>query len=149
MSPSGDVTCDRASPSDRPHIATLLGSCSLPVEDLPSDLPDFFTATHGSELVGTIGLEIFGPAALMRSLAVVPGWRGRGLARRLWDQARAHALSSGVQEVFLLTTTAEPIFFRWGFRRTSRELAPPEIRNTSEFTTLCPASAAFMRWAPE
>jgi amino-acid N-acetyltransferase len=145
---NGDVVCDRASPADRPPIVALLRSCSLPVEDLPSDLGDFFTATQGSELVGTIGLEMFGPTALLRSLAVAPGWRGRGLAESLWERARAHALASGVQEVFLLTTTAEPIFARWGFQRTSRDVAPPAIQNTSEFTTLCPASAAFMRWAP-
>jgi amino-acid N-acetyltransferase len=50
----------------------------------------------------------------------------------------------GVRELFLLTTTAEPIFARWGFRRVDRAEAPPAIRESREFASLCPASAVFM-----
>ena len=58
---------------------------------------------------------------------------------------RLLAQSRGVQELCLLTTTAEHFFERLGYQRAEREAAPASIRGTSEFTTLCPASAVFMR----
>lgn len=59
--------------------------------------------------------------------------------------AEARARSHGVQQLCLLTTTAERFFERLGYERADREAAPTAIRGTSEFTSLCPASAAFMR----
>jgi N-acetylglutamate synthase-like GNAT family acetyltransferase len=47
--------------------------------------------------------------------------------------------------VFLLTTTAVPLIARLGFRRIERSEAPATIASTTEFSSLCPASAAIMR----
>lgn len=55
------------------EILPLLGECDLPVSDLvASQLPLFFGMRSGSGLVAVIGLEVFGPVALLRSLAVAP-----------------------------------------------------------------------------
>ncbi len=142
-----EISCERAVPADRHAIVELLRACALPVEDLPEVLPTFFVARRSEDLVGTVGLETFGDIALLRSLAVAEAWRGRGVARRLWERARECAVMSGAREVFLLTTTAEPIFACWGFARAPRDSAPAPIRNTPEFSSLCPSSAAFMRMA--
>ncbi|MCI0517368.1 MAG: hypothetical protein L0Y45_06000 [Woeseiaceae bacterium] len=50
----------------------------------------------------------------------------------------------GVRQLWLLTTGAEHYFEKLGFLAASRALAPPEIRQTTEFTSLCPDSAVLM-----
>jgi amino-acid N-acetyltransferase len=59
-------------------------------------------------------------------------------------QAERFAHSQGVSRVYLLTTTAEKFFDRLGYRKTDRESAPAPIRQTKEFSGLCPSSSAFM-----
>jgi amino-acid N-acetyltransferase len=78
--------------------------------------------------------------ALLRSLAVAAHHRGAGLGRKLVAAAEARTRSHGVQELCLLTTTAERFFEGLGYERTDREAAPASIRGTSEFTSPCPAS---------
>jgi SAM-dependent methyltransferase/N-acetylglutamate synthase-like GNAT family acetyltransferase len=131
----------------RPDVVELLRACSLPVEDLSADLSGFLVARRGQQLIGTIGLQPCGDAGLLRSLAVAPPWRGRGLAHQLWQCARRLAQQLGVRQLFLLTTTAEPLFARWGFRRVSRGDAPEAVRATAEYQALCPESATLMSFA--
>lgn len=127
-------------------IKQLLSACELPVADIvPSDSMLFFGCHYGDRLVGVVGLEVYGASALLRSLAVAPAQRDRGLGRSLVAFAEAHAASLGVESLFLLTTAAEAYFSKLGYAPASREDAPPAIRNTSQFSALCPASASFMR----
>jgi amino-acid N-acetyltransferase len=134
-----------AAPSDREEVVALLRTCTLPTEDLPASLDHFFVARSRGDLIGVVGVQPFGRRGLVRSLAVSPAWRGKGVGHRLWRVALACAQRLGVSELFLLTTTAETIFGYWGFTRIAREEAPVEIRQTAEYQTLCPNSAAVMR----
>jgi amino-acid N-acetyltransferase len=136
-----------ASASVRPAVVDLLRACDLPHDDVSADLQHFFVATIGEEVIGTVGLDALGDVALFRSLAVAPAWRGTGVAHQLWGRARHRAVDLGVRELFLLTTTAERLFARWGFERIARADAPPIVRATSEYRSLCPASAALMHLA--
>jgi amino-acid N-acetyltransferase len=144
---TSDLAFERADPADEAAIIALLRACSLPTEDLTAGLPHFFVAKSGSSLVGCVGLELFGANALFRSLAVMPAWRGRGVSVQLWQRARQEAIGRGAEQIFLLTTTAEPLFARWGFQRSARDAAPAGIRESREFTGLCPSTAVFMRIA--
>jgi len=118
----------------------------LPTADLtPALLQHFLAYGTPEDPVGVVGIELHGPVALLRSLAVAAHHRGTGLGRKLVAAAEARARSHGVQELCLLTTTAERFFERLGYQRAEREAAPASVRATSEFTTLCPASAVFMR----
>ncbi|MEJ5357881.1 MAG: arsenic resistance N-acetyltransferase ArsN2 [Desulfobacterales bacterium] len=131
--------------SDRAAIRRLLDSCRLPTADLTGGPGPFFLgALAGEELLGTVGLEIYGEAALLRSLAVDPRHRGEGLAGRLLAAAEAHARGRSVARLYLLTTTAETYFRSRGYRRVPRAEAPEAIRGTREFASLCPQSAAFL-----
>jgi len=60
-------------------------------------------------------------------------------------EAERHAREHGAREIYLLTTTAERFFARAGYESVPRNDAPSAIRETSEFATICPASAALMR----
>jgi amino-acid N-acetyltransferase len=124
----------------------LLAASGLPVEDLqPALFEHFIGLGEGDELGGVVGIELHGPAGLLRSLAVAEGSRGRGFGKRLVAEIEAHAKSEGVREIYLLTTTAAPLFSTLGYSVVARELAPASIRATGEFSSLCPASATFMR----
>lgn len=91
-----------------------------------------------------MGLEVYGNVALLRSLAVSVDFRGRGHGKALVAQAECYAQSQGVKEIYLLTSTAERFFEQLGYQTVARECAPEAIRQTQEFSTLCPSSSAFM-----
>jgi amino-acid N-acetyltransferase len=92
-----------------------------------------------------VGLELFGETGLLRSLAVRRDLRGAGFGGRLVQAAEDAAMNQGATNLFLLTTTAEAFFGSRGYERCDRVTAPPAIKATAEFTSLCPSSAAFMR----
>ena len=94
-----------------------------------------------------MALELYGGAALLRSLAVAPERRGEGLGLRLARSAVALARARGAREVFLLTETAAGFFPRLGFEPVDRAAAPPAVRESVEFRSACPAGAALMRLA--
>jgi len=131
-----------ATTEDRQSIVRLLESCELPSNDVDTHLHHFIVAKDKASVVGCIGMELEGP--LLRSLAVDPSHRNRGIARHLCEQLFDHAKEQGVEEIFLLTTTAAKFFERIGFERKHRDLAPEEIRRNRQFTELCPSSAALM-----
>jgi amino-acid N-acetyltransferase len=134
-----------ATAADLPAVRTLLESCELPVDDLqPAHLEHFVACRLGHRLVGTVGIEIMGDTGLLRSLAVVPELRGRRLGHDLWKRLKDEARRRGIHRLYLLTTTAEKLFERWGFQRVERDAVPDAIRGTAEFTSLCPSTAALM-----
>ena len=126
-------------------VQRLVAGAGLPTEDLADvDLSHFFGCGSRERPSGVVGLEVFGGAALLRSLVVDPSERGTGGGRLLVAAAEEHARSQGVRSMYLLTTTAERFFEHLGFRRVDRDGAPAAIQATREFANLCPASAAFM-----
>lgn len=127
------------------EILPLLTDCGLPVTDIDAaSPPQFFGIRDAGSLVALIGLEQFQSVGLLRSLAVTPSHRGRGLAQELVRHVEAYAASHGVESLFLLTTTAETFFSKLGYRPASRQDAPQFIQATSQFSGLCPSSSAFL-----
>jgi amino-acid N-acetyltransferase len=123
----------------------LLAECGLPTADLEAGhFEHFFGSGERNAPEGVVGLELHGPCALLRSLAVAERSRGKGCGRELVAEAERYAWSQGVEEVYLLTTTTERFFSALGYRRAERESAPAEIRATKEFSTLCPSDSVFM-----
>ncbi len=125
------------------EIKPLLDACHLPTEDIRPDAL-FVVARAGTELCGTAGLEVFGASALLRSVAVQPAWRGRGIARVLCDEVLRRASAMQVRRVFLLTTDAQKFFRGLGFATIERDAVPAEIRATAQFRELCPQTAVAM-----
>jgi amino-acid N-acetyltransferase len=126
-------------------VRELLCAARLPVEDLGS-APGlrFWVAEEEGRIVGAIGLESLGPAALLRSLVVAPSRRGQGLASTLIATLEREASAHCVEVLVLLTQTAEAFFKRHGFAVIEREYVPDEVRHSAEFQSLCPASAVCM-----
>jgi len=123
----------------------LLAAVNLPVEDLtPAHCRDFFYMGLPGLPTALVGLEMFGDVALLRSLAVAQGSRGSGAGSRLVSHAEDCAREEGIKALYVLTLTAESFFARRGYVRLPREAAPPAIRRSREFSSLCPAGSAFM-----
>ena len=126
-------------------VRALLENAGLPAADLSdAHMAHFFFSGPAAAPDGLVGVELCGPHALLRSLVVVPARRTSGLGTRLVEHAEAHARAAGARDLYLLTTTAEAFFRRRGYRTAKRDDAPPEIRRTSEFADICPASSAFL-----
>jgi amino-acid N-acetyltransferase len=141
------VTLRRAVQADRERVAVLLRELELPTDGVAEWLDQFWIGEHEGAVVGVAGMERYGAAGLLRSVAVAPEWRGSGIGRALVDRVLEEGRAAGVQEVFLLTTTAEHYFPRLGFACVGRERVPDSVRTSAEFTGACPASAVVMRKA--
>lgn len=135
----------RASDADRPSILQLLRDSGLPLDGLVDHLNTALVARDGAAIVGCAALEIYPDGALLRSVAVAPAARGHGLGERLTEAAITLARSLRAPAVYLLTTTAESYFPRFGFVRTTREQVPTGVQQSVEFRSACPASAIVMR----
>jgi amino-acid N-acetyltransferase len=108
-------------------------------------LHEFLVVEDVGHFIAAAGLERYGTAALLRSVAVRPEHRSRGVARTLVGQLLSHARSSGVREVYLLTTSAQPYFRRLGFQVVPREAIDPAVAMSAEFGESCCATAVAMR----
>ncbi len=134
-----------AGAADRRGVCELLAAARLPLDGLSEELEHFLVAEDDDLVVGAAGLELYGDAALLRSVVVAPSHRGGGLGALLSDAALAMAWELGARHTFLLTDTAEAFFHRRGFEVTARSDVPHGIRNSVEFAVACPASAVVMR----
>lgn len=140
--PRATVRAARA--EDLGSIEALLASSSLPTVGVREALQRFVVAESKGELVGVAGLEPCGASALLRSVAVKQEWRSAGVGRALVTRAIADAEASGIDALYLLTTTAERYFPSFGFREITRDVVPEAVRATAEFRGACPASATVM-----
>jgi protein-tyrosine-phosphatase/N-acetylglutamate synthase-like GNAT family acetyltransferase len=126
-------------------VTSLLDRVGLPLAGVPSDLHGFVVAVSGGRIVGTAAVETYGHVGLLRSVAVDPDRRSAGLGAALVERVLDAARTAGVDDVFLLTTTAERYFPRHGFAVVSREDVPAALHASAEFRGACPASATVMR----
>ena len=127
------------------EVSSLLTACGLPVADIRADAArHFFGVRSDGSLVAVVGLELYPPCGLLRSLAVAPARRGRGLARGLVAYAESYAAARHVETLFLLTTDSAEFFLRLGYLPLSRANAPSAIQATAQFSGLCPATSALL-----
>jgi amino-acid N-acetyltransferase len=139
------VNIELAQSSDLASVRDLLSAATLPTEDLNEDsLQLFWVARDSEKVVGAVGLERHGDLALLRSLIVAPAFRSRGLGVQLAQAAEARAQELGLSHIFLLTTTAVAFFTARGFHPVVRSEVPVSIQATTEFASLCPATAIVM-----
>jgi amino-acid N-acetyltransferase len=128
-----------------PAVRALLETERLPASDLDEQALDYFLIWRDdSGVSGTVGLELYGDVAFLRSLVVAPNGRGNGAGTALTQAAEALAARLGVMNIYLLTMTAEHFFAARGWSKINRGDAPKSIQATTQFTGLCPSSAVLM-----
>ena len=129
--------------SHYPQIRAWLNSVDLPTEDVDTHIHFFGLATvNKTQAIG--GLEIWGPYALLRSVMRVEGSKGEGIGSTMVSKLEQQASDMGVQQVFLLTTTAAGFFSKLGYEVIPRNEVPETVAGSQEFSSLCPDSAVCM-----
>ena len=146
---SGGIVIRPAGRSDLPGIESLLADSHLPLVGVEEHLGYYLVAEERGRVLGVVGLEPYGKSGLLRSAAVHPDWRGRGLAKTLVQQLIAESTARGIRTLYLLTTTAEHFFPRFGFKPIARDAVPEAVRASVEFREACPASATVMERAAD
>lgn len=136
---------ERARHGDLDEISGLLVTSNLPLDGLRDHLETTLVARDGGRIVGSAALERYANGALLRSVAVLPDCRGRHYGRDLTEAAIRLAQDCQTPAMYLLTTTAEDYFGRFGFERISRDDVPATVHASIEFTSACPSSATVMR----
>ena len=134
----------RAAPGEMAAIGSILTGSGLPVDDFGADIT-FLAAESAGEIVGTIALEAYPPAGLLRSAAVLPVYRGLGVGALLVDALVREARARSLSELVLLTTTAEKFFTRMGFERIERDSLGGPVLSSGQFAGTRCSSAAVMR----
>ena len=130
---------------DLPLVSRLLSSAGLPTRGVAEHFGDFVVAIEDGRLRGAVGLELYGASGLLRSLIVSPESRGRGLGEELTRRALDLARERGLSSLYLLTTTAERFFPRFGFERVPRSQVDPGVMASSEFKENCCQTAVSMK----
>jgi len=136
---------ETASPADADGVLRLLDQNHLPLDGLGDHLATTLVARQDGQIVGSAALEMYPDGALLRSVAVAPALQGHGLGHELTDAAIRLARDLQVPAIYLLTTTADRYFPKFGFEPIQRADVPPTVQTSIEFTSACPSSATVMR----
>ena len=139
------LTVRPACSKDWPAIKRMLLAEGLPLDGAQEHLAQFVVGEAGDKLVCAGGLELYGADALLRSLVVDAGSRGKGWAQKILARLMQQALQLDVTDVYLLTTTAETYFLRRGFLAVTRDRIPSQLSRSRQFQGACPASAVAMK----
>lgn len=131
-------------------LRAALSGAGLPVDDLTDAGRSFYRFSRDGETIGFGGLELYGKAALLRSIVVLSDRQGFGFGHAITLGLLDEAHRKGADAAYLLTGSAAAFFQSLGFRPIARDEAPATILMTRQAANLCPASAALMvRSLPE
>ncbi len=109
-----DIKIRKAAHSDIKDIKTLLSFYYLDTEKVEKNLPEFIVATLDNKVVGCACLDIEEVVEL-RSIAVLPSYRNKGIGSRLVDEILSRA--SETTNVVYLRTTSPAFFEKKGFQK--------------------------------
>ena len=127
------------------HIARILQANDLPVDDINNPQIELFAADLDEKIIGVVGVEKYGEIGLLRSLAVAHDFKEKGIGKKLVNYFMDWCSQNGIQQVYLLTTTASKYFSKFGFNTIERNEVPEAIKSTDQFKDICPATAMVMK----
>ena len=137
------ITLERIEGNDA-GLKAALTEAHLPTDDIMDQGRTFFRAqSSDGRTVGFLGVERCGNDFLLRSVVVLPDYRGQGLGSVLVEQAVAGLDQAG--DVFVATTSAAPFFARIGFSEVQRDSVPAAVLATRQLSSICPSSATITR----
>ena len=127
------------------QIKKLLSTVSLHNGDVSETIENCIVAIDKGKVVGTAAIECRKKHALLKSFAVSPSHQKTGIGKNLFQQISSLCYQLDIQNLFLLTTDAESYFTKFNFIIIGRDTVPKILSETTEFQTLCPASAICMQ----
>ena len=109
------IDIEVATLADAQSIYELLTDCDLSTLEVLEPGTVYLVARLAEKMVGVCGLEFDGESALLRSVAVDNGTRGRGIARALIDGVRGELRRRGTRAVFLFSKDTGAFFENLGW----------------------------------
>ncbi|MCK5343135.1 MAG: GNAT family N-acetyltransferase, partial [Candidatus Heimdallarchaeota archaeon] len=106
---------------------------------------DFFIMRNDEMVVGCVGIEIYENTGLLRSLAIHPFSQGKGLGQQLVTRIEEYSAEKELNPIYLLTDTAEKFFLKLDYKIIPREETDSRVKQSIEFTMLCPSSPVLMK----
>ncbi len=113
-----DIELRKAAQADIKDIKTLLSFYYLDTEKVEKNLPEFIVAVLDKKTVGCACLDI-GDIVELRSIAVLPANRNKGIGSRLVDAILTRATE--LADTVYLRTTSPAFFEKKGFVRLPNE----------------------------
>lgn len=144
MKSPDELTIRAAREGDLDDVLSLLIDADLNIDGVHESLGNFVIAVDEGKVVACFGAEAYQFVALLRSLAVHPDYRGRGLGRRLVRQVIDRFASRGLREFYVVTEDADGFFRKRGFKPCDRDEVHPQIAGSSELANASD-SAVVMR----
>ncbi|MBK5114967.1 MAG: GNAT family N-acetyltransferase [Candidatus Heimdallarchaeota archaeon] len=142
------IKIEGAKASDLEEVYALLGLVNLPIEGVEESIDHFLLLIREidtkEEIIGCVGLEKYEQYALLRSAVVHPDHQGKSYGKQLTLAIVAYAKLIGIEQLFLLTDTAEKFFEKMGFRKIERSEVPAIVKTSIEFVSLCDESSTVM-----
>ena len=142
------IKIDGAKASDLEAVYDLLKLVNLPIEGVEETIDHFLLLKHQTdtkeEIIGCVGLEKFEQYALLRSAAIHPDHQGKSYGKQLTQAIIAYAKLIGVEQLYLLTGSAESFFKKMGFTTIDRSQVPAIVKTSIEFVSLCDERATVM-----
>jgi glycerol-1-phosphatase len=133
---------------DAEAVRELLREVGLDAAGVRDRIVTTVVAETDGELVGAVAVELFGPLAHLRSLAVLEPARRRGICSLLVAHAVRLARSAAAEAVFAVTETAEGFFAGLGFEIIGKvDALPSQIRDTALVRDHCSESATALRFS--
>jgi amino-acid N-acetyltransferase len=130
------VALRSARPDDVPEIERLLAAEWLPPMAIKEFLASFWVLESDGRVVGCAGIEIYGEAAVLRSVVVAPELRGTGEGDRLVRRALDYVREQDAKQVYLFTMHAAPFFSRYGFLPVTTDDFEPSVRDSWQYVGL-------------
>ncbi|AIF53456.1 arsenite methyltransferase [Pelosinus sp. UFO1] len=139
-----DYSIRIAKDTDLSAIHKLLLENGLTSSGVEENLANFLVAVQ-ERVIGVIGLEFAGTQVMLRSMAVLQEFRKRKIATALVEHSLSIARQAGIQEIYLLTQTAEKFAARWGFYKIERSEISADLMQSSALDSCCPTSSSCMK----
>lgn len=119
-----------ANKQDVNKLKDFLAEAKLGIDGVSEQSVGYFLLleNESGQIKGTLGIEPFGEAGLLRSLAIAPGMAEKEILM-LFNQMLILAKEKDMTTLILATNKegAVPFFEMLGFERSSREYLPPDL----------------------
>ena len=123
----------KARPDEIEPVRALIVSEQMPAMELERWIEEFWVLDNDDEIVGCAGIEMYGEAAVLRSVATAPSIRGSGEGIRLVRRCLDYARELGAKRCYLFTMTAENFFPKFGFERCTLDNFEPSVRESWQY----------------
>ncbi|MGD2088847.1 MAG: RCCLKC-tail radical SAM protein [Candidatus Aminicenantes bacterium] len=132
-----DLEIFMASESHKKKVAEILKQCKLSTTGLDQHIRNFYLAQLPEGMAGCIGIEIYGKHGIIRSTAVLPRHRRKGIGVKLAEKMIEFAKDKGVEELYLKTEHETAFFKHVGFSPIFPEQIPAEIKEAEMLAVSC------------